>query len=95
MQDIGLAPETADELLLPYENRPSTVAGEEAGKRRRGIALGWELNRIQGATRSPLSVRLAELFCTGRITREEYTALSAKLAIRGLLRVKDQRADAD
>ena len=87
MTDVAVTLETVERLLAPFESRPATLSIPEREELRRGIAFGWELNRIQGATRSKASERLAELVCTGRITRDEYRELSADLARRGLLGV--------
>ena len=93
MTDVAVAPISLDALLTPFEARPVALQDAEIAERRRGIAFGWELNRIQGAIRSAASERLADLFCTGRVTRDEYVSLAADLARRGLLRVTDVRGN--
>lgn len=73
-----------DAVLATYERRAPTIGADEAAKRRAGLDLGWELNRLQGGERTAADRRLGDLYATGRISRDEYADLSAQLAQQGL-----------
>jgi hypothetical protein len=75
----------ADALLAPFEARAPTTDAKEAERRREGLRLGTELNRLQGATRCKLDPRFDDLFVTGRISKEESLTLLLALVRQGLL----------
>jgi hypothetical protein len=76
---------TVTELLAPYEGRVVSVSPAEIAARRRSLALGDDLNRIQGIDLHPSADRIGRLWCTGRITRAEYFDLLGVLGRAGLL----------
>lgn len=67
-----------DKLLASYEARPAVVAGR--GRRAAGMALGAELNRLQGWAADEVDRRLIELFISGRINRSEFVRVVLELA---------------
>jgi hypothetical protein len=75
----------ADDPLARYQARPITTSASEANRRRDGFKFGWELNRMQGGTRSPVGAQLEELYVQGRISKQEYFDLVAALAADGRL----------
>ena len=74
-----------DALLAPFEARSATVSESGAERRRECLHFGWELNRLQGGVRSPAGARLEALYVDGRVSKNEYLVLAAKLASQGLL----------
>lgn len=71
---------TIEDVLAPFEQRAPATTVAEAAVRRDGLALGWELNRLQGAEQGVGSRRLAELYVHGRVTKDEYLKLAVALA---------------
>ena len=70
-----------DELLAPYETRPITRVPTAIAELRRGLALGAELNRLQGAQPDgEARTRLMSLYCQGQLDRAEFLKLAATLA---------------
>lgn len=76
---------TVDALLAPFEARVPTTDAKEAEKRREGLRLGTELNRLQGAKHSKVDARFDDLYVTGRISKEESLTLLLALVRHGLL----------
>lgn len=73
-----------EELLRPFEARPLGLTRDEIAARQRGAAFGEELNRIQGAEPNAVRERLSTLWCLGQISDQEFDALVAEIARRGL-----------
>ena len=71
---------TLDDILAPYERREVLLTAHEIAERRAGLMLGWQLNRLQGATMDEADHRLVDLYATGRIKRDEYGLLVVKIA---------------
>ena len=71
---------TITALLAAYEGRAVTASPAEIAARRRSLALGDDLNRIQGIDLHPATERIGRLWCTGQITRTEYFDLLANAA---------------
>ena len=82
---LPLVQSPLDVLLAPYEARKPSASGLESDERRRALALGDELNRIQGAQCQPAIERLGLIWSTGRINRKEYVELVGQLGRAGLL----------
>ncbi len=74
-----------DNLLAPFEARRVALARDEIAERRRSLALGDELNRIQGQGRHGVVDRLGRLWCNGQITHAEYFALLGDVGRHGYL----------
>ncbi|WP_072387083.1 hypothetical protein [Hyphomicrobium sp. CS1BSMeth3] len=91
MQDALI---TLDELLAPYEARPVTLPREEIEERRRGAALGKELNRLQGATHNAVAERLMALYTLGQVSHAEFVALTGEIGRRSLFTTKNAAMDA-
>lgn len=92
-QSTGSPKLSLDVILAPFEARRAITPEDEVGKRREGFRFGWELNRLQGGSRSEAGARLEELFITGRISDAEYTKLAIELARCGLLTNEHPAAD--
>ena len=93
MQDAAAL--TIDDLLAPFEARPVPHSPEEIAARRRHLAFGWELSRLQGALMNRTWRRLLELHARGQITRSEYRSIGLSLAKTGALRTPDAGCVAD
>lgn len=74
-----------DELLAPYEQRPACANAADVARRREGLRVGWELNRLQGGAPTATGRRLDQLLIDGRIDATEHSELAKTLALRGLL----------
>ena len=81
------------DLLAPFEAREATTSTAEANRRREGFKFGWELNRLQGGTRSRVGAQLEELYVQGRISKDEYFGLVAALAHDGQLTAEHDRSN--
>jgi hypothetical protein len=71
---------TLDAILSPFERRRSTLPDATVVDRHAGLEFGWQLNRLQGAQMDNTDRRLAALYISGRVSRDEYVALVRDLA---------------
>jgi hypothetical protein len=78
-----MANRALDDIFGPYERRLVALTDHDIAERRAGLLLGWELNRLQNGHMTEADRRLADLHCTGRISRHEYGVL-----VRGLAEVE-------
>ncbi len=84
-----------DELLRPYEARPLGISRDEVAERKRGTDVGAELDRIEGVEPNAAGDRLINLWCLGQVTQEEFNALVAEIARRGLYEPDDKETARD
>lgn len=82
-----------DALLEPYEQRGPTTAPRTEQQRREGLAVGWQLNRLQGGEQHWAGSRLDALWVTGRIDDREYLQIARQLAHLDLLTVEAEAVD--
>ena len=76
---------SSDDVLAPFEARPVTLSAEQIEARKRDLALGWELSRLQGATMTEAWERLLGLYARGQLDRLEYRRAGLMLAKSGAL----------
>lgn len=81
-----MSAEDLDRLLAPYEARTVALSRDEIAERKRGMAFGADLNRLQGIVPASIDRRLENLWCLGQVTREELAHLVSEIAHKGLFR---------
>lgn len=90
-----MSADALDRLLAPFEGRAVVLSRDVIAERKRGMAFGTELNRLQGIVPASVDRRLENLWCLGQVTREELSRLVAEIAHQGLFRDKPQELPRD
>ena len=86
---LEMSSEVFAETLARYEARPVVLGRDELRRRRRDLAIGGELNRLQGEQPSRLTERLDALFAYGQATADEVVDLTRQAYRLGLFERED------
>jgi hypothetical protein len=66
-----------------YEKRAAKSSPKVAASKKKGMALGWTLNRLQGGSKDATAKRLEKLYTSGKVSLREYTSISGRIARSG------------